>query len=160
MTWTIGRQKNVKSQRICKCDHPNLAHYTKEGSCVFGGCGCKEYRPKGRLEYQNKRARCEYGHHHDSGTETKACFDFHCQLLANEIKSYTGHQNLELIGPSGAVIGHYAIDFVVTHLDDSIEFIECKGRHLQNDGSWRLKWALLQDKYKGYKDYKFRVILD
>lgn len=158
--YTFGKKRFFRKPEVdCKCGHPHVTHYTKEGNCVYEKCECLLFSPKGKQEFQNKRARCEYNHSHDSGLEVKTCFDLHCLLLANEIKSYTGHETLQLTGPSGAVIATYEIDFVVHHLDGSVEYVECKGAHLQHEGQWPLKWKLLQDKHKGDKMVKLRLVI-
>lgn len=147
-------------EAICNCDHARMAHYSKEGGCVFPECGCPKYRAKGRQEYATaKRARCELGHSHDSGLEIKECFDLEIQRRAGEIRSFRFHPVIELSGPSGRTIATYEVDFEVTHLDGTTEFVETKGAHLQGDPAWRLKWKLLQDKFHGQSNYKFRVRL-
>lgn len=161
MTAKWGKRTYFRKPIVdCKCNHPQVTHYTKEGNCVYPECKCILFSPKGKQEFQNKRATCNYKHSHDSGLEVKTCFDLHCLLLAHEIKSFSGHKNLDLTGPSGAVVATYEIDFVVHHLDGTIEYLECKGRHLITLQPWPLKWALLQDKYKGNKKVRFRVVTD
>lgn len=142
----------------CKCGHPPECHYTPEGYCVYQACECKMYESKGRQPFQNKRATCQYGHAHNSGTEIKACFDFHCEKVAGLIKDFQAEKVVTLIGPSGATVGTYKVDFIVQHLDGTTEFVEAKGDHIRNLPPWPLKWALLQDKHKGDPLIKFRVI--
>lgn len=142
----------------CKCDDPHITHYTKDGHCVVPGCGCTEFRPKGRPEFSNiKRAKCEYQHDHKSGLEIKECADLHYLRLAKQIKDFKYEPCIDLPGPSGHIVATYKVDFEVAHLDGSTEFVECKGGHLENDKSWRIKWALLQDKHYRDRKYKFRV---
>lgn len=155
-----GRRQNFSVARDCKCGHPHECHYTKEGSCVYQKCECKSFEVSGRREFQNHRARCDQGHSHDSGLETKTCADLRYQKLAGTIRDYDGHTTIELPGPSGDKIATYEIDFVVRHLDGSIEYVECKGKHLERHGQWPLKWRLLQDKHKGDPMYKFRLIIE
>lgn len=155
--WRSGyRQKKIPS--TCKCDHEKITHYTKDGHCVYPGCGCSEFKPKGRPEFQSKRSTCQYQHSHDSGLEVKACFDLHCQKIAGDIKDFRFHEILDLQGPSGRNLFTYEIDFTVEHHDGSIEYIETKGDHLSREMGWRMKWKLLQDKHDGDPKYKFRVI--
>lgn len=157
MRWRSGKRQSPKTN--CKCGHPEIAHYSPDGHCVVSGCGCAVFKPSGRLEYRNKRARCDLSHSHDSGTEIKTCFDLQVLRRSGDIRNFQFHELLDLPGPSGAIIATYEIDFTVYHNDGSIEFIECKGRHLEREMGWRLKWALLQDKHKGDPKYKFRVEL-
>lgn len=158
MTWRSG-YRHKKATSDCKCNHPQICHYTREGNCVFQACDCKEFKPKGRPEYATaKRGQCQLGHSHDSGLEIKTCADFHILKQAREIKDFSFHNVIDLLGPSGNKISTYEIDFVVENTDGSIEYVECKGNHLARDMGWRLKWALLQDKHRGDPKYKFRVI--
>lgn len=143
----------------CKCSHPPLTHYTKSGECVVPGCGCREYHTVGRQKMQSKRARCEFGHSHDSGTEIKVCFELYQRKLAGDIKDYQAQKVLDLIGPSGKIVAHYKVDFVVDHHDGSTEYVEAKGAHLMNEGQWPLKWALLQDMHRGNPMIKFELVV-
>lgn len=153
------RQNFRKSTSDCKCNHPQVCHYTREGNCVYQKCDCKEFSPKGRPEYSTaKRGTCSYGHSHDSGLEIKACFDLHCLKSVGEIRDFKFHEVLDLPGPSGSTIATYEMDFTVFHPGEITEYVECKGDHLMREMGWRLKWALLQDKHKGDPKYKFRVI--
>lgn len=98
------------------------------------------------------------GHAHDSGLERKTCFDLNVLKVAGQIKEFRPHPVVDLIGPSGGKVGTYCVDFIIENTDGSTEFLECKGEHLIRDGLWRLKWALLQDRFKGNPLYKFRVV--
>lgn len=142
----------------CKCGHPRVCHYTKEGHCVYQACDCKAFESKGRVLFPNKRAACEYGHPHNSGLEIKTCAELHYQKLAGEIKGFEAEKVIDLLGPSGARVAGYKVDFIVEHNDGTTEFIEAKGDHIRNLPPWPLKWALLQDKHKGDHRYKFRVV--
>lgn len=57
---------------------------------------------------------------------------------AKEIKDYEAHYKIP-IEVNGYHICNYYIDFLVTHLDDTQEFIEVKG--LQSE-VWKIKWKL------------------
>ncbi len=158
MTWRSGyRQK--RKPTTCKCDHEQITHYTPQGNCVVPGCGCQEFRSKGNPKFSNiKRGRCQYNHSHDSGLETKTCFDLHLQKLSGAIKDFKFHEMADLPGPSGATVARYELDFTVDHNDGSKEIIECKGDHLAREQGWRIKWSLLQDKHKGDPNVTFRVV--
>lgn len=159
MSFRSGKFKSFKkAETDCKCGHPHVCHYTKEGHCVYQACECKAFDPKGRQPFQNERARCEYGHAHNSGLEIKECFSLHCQKLAGKIKDYRAEVLTDLTGPSGAVVARYKVDFVVEHLDGTTEFVEAKGGHIRHLPPWPLKWALLQDKHRGDPLYRFRVV--
>jgi hypothetical protein len=147
-----------KSTSDCACGHPQMCHYTKDGSCIYQPCECKEFKSAKRALFHNRRARCEYGHSHDSGEEIKVCFELYLQKKEGQIQDYVAQKTVDLLGPSGAVVGTYKVDFIVYHLDGSVEFVEAKGRHLLALPPWPLKWALLQDKHRGDPKYKFRVV--
>ena len=142
----------------CKCGHPQMTHYTKNGDCVYDPCDCTSFRTAGRTPFQNKRAVCQYGHSHNSGLEIKTCFDLHLRRLAGDIRTFDAEKNVNLLGPSGAVVATYKVDFIVEHLDGVTEYIETKGAHLLRMQPWPLKWALLQDKHKGDSNFRFTVI--
>jgi|SRR5689334_9888581 len=153
------RRSFRKPEVDCRCGHPRICHYTKEGSCVYQKCDCKEFKGKGRPEYNRvRKATCSYGHAHDSGLEIKTCFDLHCLKAAGEIRDFEFHRTVDLPGPSGHVLATYETDFLVEYTDGSMEFIECKGDHLIREMGWRLKWALLQDKHRGDPKYRFRIV--
>jgi len=157
MTWRTG----YRTGRIladCKCKHPQITHYTKQGNCVYSGCKCDKFKPSGRKEFKNKRAVCRQNHSHDSGLEIKTCADFQYLKAAGEIQDFKSHVVVDLLGPSKSVVATYETDFIVFHNDGSIEYIECKGDHLMKLQPWPLKWALLQDKHKGDPKYRFRVV--
>lgn len=159
MAFRTGYRGTRKHETECRCGHPQVCHYTREGNCVYQACGCQAFKPKGRQEYATaKRATCQYAHSHDSGLEIKECFDLHCQKLAGEIRDFQFHTVLDLLGPSGRKIATYEIDFVVHHHDGTTEYIECKGDHLAREMGWRLKWSLIQDLHYGDPKFKFRVV--
>lgn len=144
----------------CKCDHEQVCHYTPDGHCIYQICGCTQFRPKGRPEYATaKRGRCDHGHAHDSRLEVVTCADLTNLKKAGEIKEFQFHPLVRLLGPSGQPVATYEVDFKVEKNDGIIQFIECKGRHLEKDPAWRLKWALLNDLYRGDPGYEFQVIL-
>ncbi len=153
------RRKKGSHETPCKCDHARLAHYTKDGHCAFDGCGCMEFKAKGRPEYQVKRAACQFGHGHDSGLEIKVCFDLWCERQAGTIRDYSFHKVMDLLGPSGSVVATFETDFIVAHLDGTTEIVEAKGKHLETKPDFRLKWALLKDMYKRDRNYRFRMVL-
>lgn len=157
MEWRINFRKK-KGPRACKCNHPQLTHYSPDGHCVYPKCTCQAFKPKGNIKYNSERGRCQLEHAHDSGLEIKTCFDLQCLQRAGEIESFKPHKVLDLKGSSGATVATYEIDFVVEHPGGITEFIECKGDHLIREPAWRLKWALLQDQYKEDPKIRFRVI--
>lgn len=143
---------------VCKCDHPQVAHYSADGHCIFPQCPCLGFKTKGRKLFTNQRAHCEYGHAHDSKEEIKTCFDLHCRLVAKEIKAYRAQVVIELLGASHHKVGTYKADFVVEHWNGDTEYVESKGRHILNLPPFPLKWALLQDQHYGDSKFKFTLV--
>lgn len=83
----------------------------------------------------------------DSKKEGRKAFDLDCLVKAGEIRSWETHKKIELFGQNGTKICGYYIDFVVTHNDDTVEYIEIKSP-ITMTSTWKLKWKLLCDKYK------------
>jgi len=90
-----------------------------------------------------------------SKAEVKYAMYLDQRLKDKEIKSWEYEKKIELFGENGTRICNYAIDFVITHLDGLIEFVEVKG---YETGIWRLKWKLFKDKYG--KDSKYKITLE
>lgn len=149
-------------KRPCVCSdakytHVEMAHWSNDGHCVMPGCPCVKFKPKGRQEFTNNRERCDE-HSHNSGLEIRECAELKFRKKAGDIKGYEAEVVIPLIGPSGARIASYKVDFIVHHNDGSTEFRECKGAHLMSKQPWPLKWALLQDMYKQDRRFRFSVV--
>lgn len=70
------------------------------------------------------------------------------QLIKNkEILSYETQKRYDLYGENGTRICYYKADFVVHHKDGTREIIDVKSK-ITETPYFRLKWKLLQDKYK------------
>lgn len=151
-------RRQPRHETECKCAHPQVCHYTREGNCVYQACGCQAFKPKGRPEYATaRRAICQYGHSHDSGLEIKECFDLYVRKQAGEVRDFSFHPVIDLFGSSGRVVARYEIDFRARLSDGTTEWIECKGDHLAREMGWRIKWSLLQDQHHGDRMHIFRV---
>ena len=158
MVFRSGWRRKPKHETECVCGHTHVCHYTREGNCLYQKCTCAGFKSKGRQEYATaKRGTCQYNHSHDSGLEIKECFDLHVRKQAGEIKDFRFHQVVDLPGPSGRVVARYEVDFTVENSDGSTEWVECKGDHLAREMGWRIKWALLQDKFYGDPLHTFRI---
>jgi len=64
------------------------------------------------------------------------------RIKAKDIKSWERQVKIELTA-HGRHICNYYIDFVVTHNDGTLEYVEVKG--FETD-LWRLKWKLFKSK--------------
>lgn len=102
---------------------------------------------KTRSKYNNQKA--EYKDiKYDSKFESKVAQDLDLRLMAKDIKKIERQVKISL-DVNGMHIANYYIDFIITHNDDTLEYIEVKGYETE---VWRLKWklceALLQDELK------------
>lgn len=97
-------------------------------------------------KYRNVKTSYK-GKKYDSLRESRKAFELDCLVKAGEIRSWETHKKIELFGQNGTKICGYYIDFVVTHNDDTIEYIEIKSP-ITMTSTWRLKWKMLEDKYK------------
>ncbi len=66
--------------------------------------------------------------------------DLRLRLNAGEIEAYESHTRIPLI-VNGYHVSDYYIDFVVHHLDGSIEYVETKGLP---SAVWVLKFKILE----------------
>ena len=68
-------------------------------------------------------------------------------LKNKEIKGWERQVKLEL-KVNGFHITNYYIDFIITHLDGTKEFVECKG---YETNEWLTKWRLLEATFEDFK---------
>lgn len=102
--------------------------------------------------------RTEYkGGIFDSKKEAQFAMWLDSELKAKKIKSYQKQVKYELFGVNGNKICTYKADFVVTHNDGLIEIIDVKSKITQT-ALFRIKWKLLQDKYK-YEISRGEIVL-
>ena len=88
----------------------------------------------------NAKGRNYKGMWFDSTGEMNYYIELDAKLQAGEIKAIDRQVKLDLT-VNGVHICNYYIDFIVTHNDDSREYIEFKGAETY---AWRLKWKLLE----------------
>ncbi|SRR5258708_3157057 len=81
---------------------------------------------------------------YDSKKESAYAQELELRKRMGEIKDFEGQVKIELFGENGTRVCNYFIDFVVTHNDGTLEYIEVKGFETP---VWRLKWKLFEDKY-------------
>ena len=73
-----------------------------------------------------------------SKLEAKYAMDLDLRLKGNDIKSWERQVKIS-IDVNGEHICNYYIDFIITHNDGILEYVEVKGMETQE---WRLKWKL------------------
>ena len=96
------------------------------------------------------------GYNYASKREATKAWELDMLVKAGEIKSWERQVKVELYGQNGSHICDYKVDFLVTHLDGLLEFIEVKSP-ITATPEWRIKWKLLEDKYGKDARYKLTV---
>jgi len=84
------------------------------------------------------------GYTYASKLEAKYAMDLDLRLKGNDIKEWERQVKIEL-DVNGEHICNYYIDFIITHNDGILEYVEVKGMEMP---VWRLKWRLFQAIYK------------
>jgi len=100
-----------------------------------------------RHKYGAVRSKCLSGHNHRSKLEAKCCNRLLADLQDGKIKSYETEVRFSLSSCDDHICNYYA-DFLVTHLDGSLEIVEAKGMCTQ---VFVLKWKLMQSQYPKLK---------
>lgn len=113
---------------------------------------------------QRRQSRNKYGaikqtyngYNYASKREATKAWELDQLIKAGEIKSYERQVKEELYGQNGTHVCNYFVDFLITHNDGLLEYIEIKSPITATD-VWRLKWKLLEDKYGKDSRYKLTV---
>lgn len=93
-----------------------------------------------KTKWTSAKKQMYNNHQYDSKFEAGYAIELDARLKAGEIKSWEKQIPIPLI-VNNYVVCTYKIDFVITHLDDSIEYVETKGYAFP---LWRLKWKLFE----------------
>lgn len=75
-----------------------------------------------------------------SKLEGKYAFELNARKLAGEIKDWERQVKIAL-DINGRHIANYYVDFLVHHLDGTMEYIEVKGFETE---VWRMKWKIFE----------------
>lgn len=105
--------------------------------------------------YKNYQTRNKYravkteykGGVFDSKKEAQFAMWLDTQVKKKKIKDYKKQVKIDLFGQNGTRICYYKADFEVLHNDDVREIIDVKSK-ITATPYFRLKWKLLEDKYK------------
>ncbi len=99
------------------------------------------------MKYHN--VKTEYkGELYDSKKEASYAWELAQRLRSKKIKGYERQVRIPL-DVNNIRIGVYVADFVVTHLDDTLEIQEVKGmRTTVFNLKWKLVGAIYKEKYK------------
>jgi len=101
----------------------------------------------------------EYGGHvYHSKLEAAYACELDLRKKAKDIKDWERQVKLDL-RVNGVHITNYYIDFIVTHNDESREYVEVKGMEME---VWKIKWAILEavfdTDFRKHPDDKLMVI--
>ena len=94
------------------------------------------------------------GYLYDSKFEAGYAQELDLRVKAKDIKSWEKQKKLELV-VNNYVVCTYKIDFIITHNDDSLEYVETKGYATP---IWRLKWKLFEALYGDKPGVQLTVI--
>lgn len=107
---------------------------------------CRKWTTAKKQEYN--------GFRYDSGFEASYAMELDLRVKAKDIERYDRQVNLSL-EVNGYAVCTYRIDFIIHHLDGTLEYVECKG--YQTD-VWKLKWKLFEALYTDKPDVKLTIV--
>jgi len=96
-----------------------------------------------KTRWTNARKQEYNGFRYDSGFEAAYAMELDQRLKNKEIKSYERQVNLDLV-VNNFIVCQYRIDFIIYHLDGTLEYVETKGYPTD---IWKLKWKLFEALY-------------
>lgn len=139
--------------RDCECEHPDWTHGTNL-ICKAEGCGCLKFKRK-RLANKYGAQREEVkGRSYHSKFEAKQGAELDYQVRAELIKEVRPQVKLRLEA-EGVFITNYIVDFEVTHLDGSIEYVEAKGKETE---AFQIKKRLMEIYLKHHPGTQYRIV--
>lgn len=100
----------------------------------------------GRNKYHAKKTMFE-GVKYDSKKEANKAVELLMLKKAKQIKDFEAHKKIELYGMNDVKVCNYFADFWITHNDGTIEILDIKSK-ITETSTFRLKWKLLESKYK------------
>jgi len=105
----------------------------------------KDFQTKNKY----KAVKTQYkGGAFDSKKEAQFCMWLDQELKNKRIGGYSKQVRFDLCGENKTRICFYKADFVVVHNDGTTEIIDVKSAMTASLPVFRIKWKLLQDKYK------------
>lgn len=104
-------------------------------------------------KYSNQR-KLYNGQSYHSKKEAQYALELDLRVKAKDIKSWDRQVKISL-DVNGYHITNYYIDFVITHNDNSLEYVEVKGFETE---TWRLKWKLFEALYGNQPNVKLTVV--
>lgn len=132
-----NQPQSIKSAECNICYSKRLLY--SRGKLTCNDCG----NVIGATYNKYGRKKTEYnGYNYDSKFEAEVAQDLDLKLKVGEITNVEKQVKISLQA-YGKHITNYFIDFVVTHKDGHLEYIEVKGLALD---TWKLKWKMLEAK--------------
>lgn len=104
--------------------------------------------------FTNAKQTTYFGKTYDSKFEASYGLELEEKKQKGQIKDFEIHKEMKLQVNNHPVCSYF-IDFVVYHLDGSIEYVETKG---WPTAVWRLKWKIFEALYSGLPDVKLTVV--
>lgn len=127
----------MKSAKCPKCGSKTLLYGQGKLTCR----DCSHVIGKTYNKYGAKKSTYN-GYNYDSKLEANVAQDLDTRLKAKDIKHVEKQVKIPLQA-YGKHITNYFIDFVITHNDGHLEYLEVKG--METD-VWKLKWKMLEAK--------------
>lgn len=114
----------------------------------------KEKKGSKKTKYRSKKIQIN-GITFHSKKEAEYYKIVYLRLIAGDIKHFDTQIKYDLM-VHGEKVGTYAMDFKITHNDNTIELVEVKGMGKGLE-TWILKWNILKEQLKYRKDISFTI---
>lgn len=109
------------------------------------------YKPFNK--YKNQK-QTYGGFSYDSKREAEVAWELDQRKKSKDIMDWDKQRKIEFYGPNGSKICNYYVDFVITHNDGHLEYLEVKGF---KTAVWALKKKLMEDWVKGQENAVYTV---
>jgi uncharacterized Zn finger protein (UPF0148 family) len=127
----------MKAAKCDKCGSSSLLYGKGKLTCR----NCDHVIGKTFNKFGAKKTEFK-GHRYDSKFEAQVAEDLDLRLKAGDIKEVARQVKIPLEA-YGSHITNYIIDFVITHNDGHLEYLEAKGYETD---TWKMKWKMLEAK--------------
>lgn len=133
----INKPNSMKSACCPHCGSTRLMLKGSKLTCT----NCDEVLGQTFNKFGAKKSTYN-GFNYDSKFEANVAQDLDLRLRVGEIKGIERQVKIPLVA-YGKHITNYFIDFVVTHNDGHLEYVEAKGYETD---VWKMKWKMLEGK--------------
>lgn len=114
-----------------------------------------KWRPPGGTPNKYSAQKSDYrGITYHSKKEQQYAVDLDMRKRAGDIKDWERQVKISL-DVNGHHIANYFIDFIVTHNDDTKEYVEVKGFETE---VWKMKWRIFEALYSDQPDVQLTVV--